>query len=328
MRRSPPIALTALIILILAACLPLHARGAATLEASNSWIGNTYGYGDGSWTQIDIRAIAVTPDGKVYTNAPWDESGAEASVYQDGRMLGFAGGTHGWGNAGGNAIAVNDHYAYVAIGVGNEKGRLVNPGVWPEKGRQWYGISRRAIGDLKRPAPFRAAAAGDARGKLAASFLKVNDVPVDTRAEIAGLAASNQRLYATDPQHDSVDVYDAGSMDKLASFTAHEPGRIALAADGTLWLLTDSVHGPAKLAHLRADGRAIDDAPALPADTDAVDVAVDAKGRLLIADNGPRQQILIYAKSDHGYAPSGTLGERGGIFSGWRAAPARSASTA
>ncbi|QHP92701.1 hypothetical protein EXE55_16985 [Burkholderia glumae] len=316
MRRSPPIALTALIILILAACLPLHARGAATLEASNSWIGNTYGYGDGSWTQIDIRAIAVTPDGKVYTNAPWDESGAEASVYQDGRMLGFAGGTHGWGNAGGNAIAVNDHYAYVAIGVGNEKGRLVNPGVWPEKGRQWYGISRRAIGDLKRPAPFRAAAAGDARGKLAASFLKVNDVPVDTRAEIAGLAASNQRLYATDPQHDSVDVYDAGSMDKLASFTAHEPGRIALAADGTLWLLTDSVHGPAKLAHLRADGRAIDDAPALPADTDAVDVAVDAKGRLLIADNGPRQQILIYAKSDHGYAPSGTLGERGGIFSG------------
>ncbi|MDI9654330.1 hypothetical protein QM306_39350, partial [Burkholderia cenocepacia] len=48
------------------------------------------------------------------------------------------------------------------------------------------------------------------------------------------------------------------------------------------------------------------------------DVAVDAKGRVLIADNGPRQQILIFSKGGNGYAPSGTLGERGGIF----AAPA------
>lgn len=99
------------------------------LPATTSWIGNTYGFGDGAWTQIDIRAIAVTPDGKVYTNAPWDESGAEASVYQDGRMLGFAGGTHGWGNLGGNAVAVNGKYAYIAIGVGNERGRLVSPGI-------------------------------------------------------------------------------------------------------------------------------------------------------------------------------------------------------
>ncbi len=243
------------------------------LDATTSWIGNTYGYGDGSWTQIDIRAIAVTPQGKVYTNAPWDESGAEASVYQDGKMLGFAGGTHGWGNAGGSAIAVNDRYAYVAIGVGNEKGRLVSPGIWPEKGRQWWGISRRAIGDMRQPAPFRAATAGDSRAKMAASFLKVNDVPTGTRDEVGGLAASMKRLYATDPNHDSVDVYDAETMDKLSSFSAPEPGRIALAADGTLWLLGKTLTGPAKLLHVRADGRPIDDAPALPADSEAVDVA-------------------------------------------------------
>lgn len=59
------------------------------------------------------------------------------------------------------------------------------------------------------------------------------------------------------------------------------------------------------------------DAPALPPDAQAVDVATDAKGRVLLADNGPRQQILIFSKSaDGGYAMSGTLGERGGIFSG------------
>lgn len=292
-------------------------RAENVLPATTSWIGNTYGYGDGTWTQIDIRAIAVAPDGKVYTNAPWDESGAEASVYQDGKMLGFAGGTHGWGNAGGSAIAVNSRYAYVAIAVGNEKGRLVAPGVWPDKGRQWYGISRREIGEVKQAAPFRGAKAGDARAKLAASFLMVNEVPTDTRAEVAGLAASDSVLYASDPLHDAVNVYDAQTMQKKGSWNAHEPGRIALAADGTLWLLTDTLNGPAKLAHVRPDGRAIDDAPALPPDAQAVDVATDAKGRVLLADNGPRQQILIFSKSaDGGYAMSGTLGERGGIFSG------------
>jgi hypothetical protein len=291
------------------------------LPAVTSWIGNTSGYGDGTWTQIDIRAIAVTPDGKVYTNAPWDESGAEASVYQDGRMLGFAGGTHGWGNTGGSAIAVNRRYVYVAIGVGNEKGRLVNPGIWPSKGRQWYGISRRALDDPRAAAPFRATAASDPRARLAASFLVVNEVPVDTRAEVAGLAASETLLYASDPLHDSVAVYDAQTMEKKTAWDAREPGRLALAGDGTLWLLTETLHGPARLVHRRPDGRPIDDAPALPDDTQAVDVAVDARGRVLVADNGPRQQILIYAKTGDRYAADGTLGVRGGIFSGYAGRP-------
>ncbi|WP_323119956.1 hypothetical protein [Burkholderia alba] len=303
----------------MAVCAAVLASGAAAetvLPATTSWIGNTYGYGDGTWVQIDIRAIAVTPAGKVYTNAPWDESGAEASVYQDGRMLGFAGGTHGWGNTGGSAVAVNGRYAYVAIAVGNEKGRLVGAGIWPAKGQQWYGISRRALGDLREAAPFRSAKAADPRARLAASFLTVNEVPVDTRAEVAGLAASDKLLYATDPAHDSVGVYDAETMERKTAWGAREPGRIALAGDGTLWLLTETLTGPARLAHMRADGQKIDDAPALPDGADAVDVAVDAKGRVLVADNGPRQQILIYAKSGDGYALSGTLGERGGIFSG------------
>lgn len=293
------------------------------LPATTSWIGNTYGFGDGAWTQIDIRAIAVTPDGKVYTNAPWDESGAEASVYQDGRMLGFAGGTHGWGNLGGNAVAVNGKYAYIAIGVGNERGRLVSPGIWPEKGRQWFGISRRALGDTKQAAPFRDAPAlagngraDGGRARMAASFLTVNDVPTGTKAEVGGLAADERTLFSTNPTRDAVDVFDAETMEKKGTWSVHEPGRIALAGDGTLWLLADTLAGPARLAHYRADGRKLDDAPALPANSEAVDVAVDAKGRVLVADNGPRQQILIYSKGTEGYALSGSLGERGGIFSG------------
>ncbi|MGE8577552.1 MAG: hypothetical protein ACN6QT_20865, partial [Burkholderia contaminans] len=246
---------------VCATLLTSAAPAETVLPATTSWIGNTFGYGDGSWTQIDIRAIAVTPEGKVYTNAPWDESGAEASVYQDGKMLGFAGGTHGWGNLGGSAIAVNSKYAYVAIGVGNERGHLQSPGIWPDKGKQWFGISRRTIGDLKQPAPFRAAPqvapggrADTGRARMAASFMVMNEVAAPARsevgeqkAEVGGLAADDKTLFATNPSRDAVDVYDAETMQQKGTWSAHEPGRIALAGDGTLWLLTDTLNGPAHL---------------------------------------------------------------------------------
>jgi hypothetical protein len=132
----------------------VHAFAEPALNVQTSWIGNTFGFGDGMWTQINITALAVSPGGRVYTNAPFAESGAEASVYQNAKLPGFAGGTHGWGNSGGNAIAINKRYAYVAVGVGNEKGHLTGQGVWPDNGRQWYGISRREIGDTKRVAAF------------------------------------------------------------------------------------------------------------------------------------------------------------------------------
>ncbi|TDN70083.1 hypothetical protein B0G77_3532 [Paraburkholderia sp. BL10I2N1] len=288
------------------------------LNAKTSWIGNTFGYGDGTWTQINITAIAVAPDGKVYTNAPWDESGAEASVYQNGRMLGFAGGTHGWGNGGGNAVAVNRKYVFLAVAVGNERGHLVSPGIWPEKGKQWYGISRREIADPKRSVPFQPSAnATDQRAWLAAGFLRVNEVPTGTTADITGLAASDSTLYASNATHDRVEVYDAESMVQKTTWAVHEPGRIALAPDGTLWVLTDTLGERAPgIAHYTATGQRLNDELPLPADTVPVDLAVDGQGRVLVADNGPPQQVLFFSRSNGRYVASGALGERGGIFSG------------
>ncbi|MET5020920.1 hypothetical protein AAHH78_39180, partial [Burkholderia pseudomallei] len=78
--------------------------------------------------------------------------------------------------------------------------------------------------------------------------------PTDTRAEVAGLAASASVLYASDPLHDAGNVDDAQTRQKKGSWSAHEPGRIAHAADGTIWLFTDTLNGPAKLAHVRPDG--------------------------------------------------------------------------
>ncbi|MFC0576740.1 hypothetical protein [Paraburkholderia solisilvae] len=293
------------------------ASGGAPLKVQTSWIGNSFGFGDGSWTQINITAIAVTPDGKVYTDSPWDESGAEAGIYKDGKMLGYANGTHGWGNGGGNAVALNHRYAFIAVTVGTERGHLVGKGVWPEKGHQWYGVTRRALAEPQRTAPFQPVAnAADPRARLAASFLIVNDVASDTHSEVTGLAANDTMLYVASAATDRVDLYDPESMQRKSSFDVHQPGHLALGADGTLWVLTDILDGKPKLAHYSATGQKLDDTLPLPADSVPVDVAIDAQGRVLIADNGPRQQVLFFTKQGGRYAASGTLGERGGIFSG------------
>jgi hypothetical protein len=300
---------------------------APVLDAKSSWIGNTFGFGDGTWTQINITAIAVAPDGRVFTNAPWDESGAEASVYRDGKMLGFAGGTHGWGASGGNAVAVNSRYVYVAVGVGNERGRLVKQGVWPPAGRQWTGISRRDIGELKRPVPFDAgsdtnatmralAADRDPRATMARSFLSINDTPADARQEIGGLAANDALLYVANTSVNRIEVYDAQSMQKKSQWDAPQPGRLALASDQSVWAIVESAGEHPRIVHYAASGAEIKDAPRLPPDSVAVDIAIDKNGRLLVVDNGPRQQVLFYMREGDTYHESGALGERGGIFSG------------
>ncbi|BAN28009.1 NHL repeat-containing protein [Caballeronia insecticola] len=302
-----------------------HAEAAPSrvLDAKSSWIGNTFGFGNGAWTQINITAIAVAPDGRVFTNSPWDESGAEASVYRDGQMLGYAGGTHGWGAAGGNAVAVNSRYVYVAVGVGNEKGRLVKEGVWPRSGRHWIGVTRRDIGDMKRPAPFEDGIAQkalandkDSRAVLARSFLTINDTPDDARQDIGGLAASDALLYVANTSQDRIELYDAASMQKKSQWSAPQPGRIALGADGSLWAIVESRGEHPRVVHYGASGQTLSDAPRLAADSMAVDIALDKQGRVLVADNGPRQQVLFFAKEGSVYRESSALGERGGIFSG------------
>lgn len=297
---------------------------APQLNVTTSWIGNTYGNGQGTWTQINITAIAVTPDGKVYTDAPWDESGAEISTYQDGKVLGFAGGTHGWGGYGGNAVAVNHRYLYAAVAVGNERGHLIGPGIWPEKGRQWYGVTRRPIDDPKRAAAFQASPdALNPHAQLAGAFLKIADVPAVSHpdlgapADVGGLAATDSLLYVSHTTANRIEVYDANSMQRKSQFDVHEPGKIAVAGDGSLWVITGSVTDPApRIAHYSADGKPLSATIELPADSVPVDLNVDPQQRVLVADNGPRQQILIYAREGGGYKQSGTLGERGGIFSG------------
>jgi hypothetical protein len=288
------------------------------LPASTSWIGNTYGFGNDTWVPINITAIAAAPDGRVFTDTPWDESGAEVSLFQNGRVLGNAGNTHDWGSGGGNAIALNKRYLFIATTVGNEDGHLSKLGVWPPAGRQWYGVSRRALDDPKTIVSFRPnlAASDDPHAKPYAGFLMINDSPVDSQQDVGGLAASDASLYVANTARDRIEVYDAESMRQKGKWDARQPGRIALAKDGSLWAVIDSLGARPRIAHYTAAGVVIADAPALQRDTQPQDLALDARGRLLVADNGPRQQVLIFTFDAGAYRESATLGERGGIFAG------------
>ncbi|MFP3589531.1 hypothetical protein SCB29_38915, partial [Paraburkholderia sp. SIMBA_055] len=81
---------------MLGSLIPLGAAAQSQLTYTTSWIGNSFGFGDGKWMQQDIQSINVAPDGTVFTNSPWDESGSEIAAYKNGDKIAIAGATHGW----------------------------------------------------------------------------------------------------------------------------------------------------------------------------------------------------------------------------------------
>jgi hypothetical protein len=140
-------------VLVVHSLLPLSASAQSQLTYTTSWIGNSFGFGDGKWMQQDIQAISVGADGTVYTNAPWDESGSEIAAYRGGDKIAVAGSTHGWGAAGGDALATNHTYLYAAMSIGNESNGLVGAD-YPPANQTWYGITRRTLANLANGAPF------------------------------------------------------------------------------------------------------------------------------------------------------------------------------
>src|ERR1700677_2682189 len=168
---------------------PCAALAQSQLTYTTSWIGNSFGFGDGKWMQQDIQSINVTPNGTVYTNSPWDESGSEIASYQNGNKLAVAGNTHGWGAAGGDAVATNSTYLYAAMSIGNESNSLVGTD-YPPGNQTWFGITRRLVSNIAAGAPFAYGIANSANATKD-SFLRVQAVTAGIDAGIRGLAATD-----------------------------------------------------------------------------------------------------------------------------------------
>lgn len=298
------------------------AMAQTSLNYVTSWIGNTFGYGDGKWVQQDVQAMAVTPDGTVFTNAPWDESGGEIMSYKNGDMLGVAGETHGWGNTGGDAIALNSTYLYAAMSIGNEGGGLTGSS-YPPSGSTRFGITRRFVSNFTLGATVPGGM-GNSNNPAQNSFALVSTVPTGTDAAIRGLAATETELYVSNTYANQIVVLDAVTMSPLRNWSVPSPGKLAVDTDGTLWVIQGfgSAAGPT-VAHYTATGGLLASSVPLPVGAVPVDVAISPAGELLIADNGPAQQILVFTKTAGQPVLTGGVGTRNGIYHAVTGVPGR-----
>ncbi len=316
----------------LPAAQPVALSPRPALSYRTSWVGNTWGYANRRWMQIDVEAIAVAPSGDVFTNALWDEGGGELGHYRDGQLLGYGGGSHGWGMLGGDAIAVNDRYVFAAQVVESIGTALAAVKNLPPEGVRWYGVTRRSREDFTQGVPFVGAMFWPG---TSLAFRLIAQSPDREDGAIRGLAADNRNLFVSNPLANRVEIFDAESMQPAGGFAVRNPGKLALAPDGSLWIIERGrTDGARSVVHHARNGRRLAEL-ALPADAVPVDVALDARGRLLVADNGPRQQVLIFSA---GASTSGanldtnrndmkapmqlaaTLGESGGLYAGRRGA--------
>jgi hypothetical protein len=282
----------------MAVCASNASFAQSQLSYATSWIGNTFGFGDGKWVQLDVQAITVGPDGTVYTNAPWDESGSEISMYKNGDKTGIAAQTHGWGDTGGDAIASNSTYLYAAMSIENEGGGLVGS-TFPPNGQTWWGITRRFLSNATLGAPF-AGGTGNLGNPTLNSFAVINAAPATGDGAIRGLAATNTALYVSNTYTNQILVLDANTMAKVTSWSVPSPGKIAVDKDGTLWVIQNFNTPTASVMHYSPTGGQLSAPLTLPAGAIPVDVAISPGGDLLVADNGPSQQILVFAATTSG----------------------------
>jgi hypothetical protein len=299
-RRAFSFAIYLLLGLLASTLVACYATNGAASETSyrTAWIGNTFG-GGSKWVQIRIDAMSVSPDGTVYTNSDWDEAGRQAGIYKDGDIAGMAIDLHGWGKGGGLAVTANSKYLFVGMIQGNEGGGLTGRD-YPPKGTDWYCLRRYHLNG--KPAPFS--------GKFGDGSMLI----VSESSQITGLASTDNELYASDPATNRIRVYDPETMSQLRDWSFDRPRQIAVDKSGNLWII-QAAYGsnPPKILHYSKTGKQLPEQIVNVVDPTAL--AVDNQGRLLVAENGPRQQVLIY---DIAKKPSlvGTLGTEGGIYSG------------
>jgi hypothetical protein len=263
-----------------------------------SWLGNTIGNGK-LRVQNNIEAMYVQDDGTVYTNSLWDEAGSEATVYKDGQPILVLEDTHGWSRLGGKAITANSKYIYIAM----SQGEVDSPKKehYPPKGQIWYCVRRYDL--TGKPAPF-----GKGNGWDKSMLI------TSKSHEITGLATVDNKIFVSNSGENMIRVYNTETMEELNSFTIANPGKITIDKKGNLWIIQKKKESKfAKIANYSPTGKKlaneiidIDEPSAL---------SIDNRGRLLVADNGIDQQVVIYNINNQPVRVD-TFGDKKGIFGG------------
>lgn len=272
--------------------------GSIRLDYTTSWIGNTFSGGE-KWVQNDVAAMHVLPDGTVYTNSFWDEAGREAGIYRDGDVIGLCHDLHGWERHGGSAITSDGRHIYLAM----QQGHMQRREDYPPEGTTWYCVRRYNLdGSVAR---FHGG-----RGHDNSMLI------VSTHSPVTGLAIVGGELFVSVEGESVIRVYRCEDMKLSREYKVSFPGSLVADRDEYLWLChREKPDGPTVIRRMDTLGRfqqsRIDDIPHASA------LAIDHLGRLMIADNGPRQQVLFYdVTGDPTWVAA--LGEQGGVFAGNR----------
>ena len=284
----------------------LGATGAADepapLRYTTSWLGNSFG-GGADWVQNFAESLCVLADGTCVVGSFWDEAGREVGLYKDGRPVGKLEHTH---MRGGKAIAAGKTFIFYAHTCLRED----QPDVAAGEARRdvpicLFGVSRYTLDG--KVAPF---VGGKTRFKNMAVF---REAPDNHDMIARGLATDGKLLYVADTLQDRIRVFDVATMAPLRDFAAMMPERLALDQSGNLWAIQ---HGGKTVLSFTADGKSRELSVRLPEESLATSISFAADGRLIVTDNGPRQQVLFFDVSTPEATLVGTFGERGGMFAG------------
>ncbi len=285
------------VIISYAMAICFTAPGTLATTYTTSWIGNSFGGGD-KWVQIQISGMYVDSNGTVYTNSPWDEGGREVGIYQNGDIIGQAADLHGWGRSGGVAVTASGQYLYVAMQQSNSG----HPGEdYPPQGIDWHCVRRYDLSG--KPAPF-----SGGRGHDQSMLI------VSTKHEVTGLATARGELYVSDKEDNKVHVYSTETMKELRNFSVANPGKIAIDSQGNLWIIQEKGHStPAKILQYSREGTKLSKTITDVENPSAI--AINNQGKLLVAENGQAQQVLVYNITNQA-VQVGSFGIKGGIYTG------------
>lgn len=244
-----------------------------------TWVGNTYaGAGDngfGAWVQNGVGRIAVSPEGTILAGCKWDEGGRCLGLYRNNKV-----------NE--RIVAQYDMKGgHEAWGWGSANEALaVDGGVFYAINTEGDLIRWRwTPGDLDSHG-FDQQAKGSAGGTIALA----------ARAGVLALLRGEG----------AIELRAAADLATVtATWKVKQASDLAFARDGTLWILSGDM-----LLHRKADGS--EAGPAIAVGGKPSALAVDPKGRLVVCDDGPRQQVLVFDPAKPA-KPVQTIGRAGGL---------------
>ncbi len=253
--------------------------GAADLTYVTDWVGNSFSgageNGRGQWMQHIIDEIEVAPDGTVLTASGWDEAGRCSALYRDGKPN------------------VNLLKQYNGKGGHKAWGWGTGGQAVAFAGDQIFNVNDE--GDLMR---FRWTP-GDLESASWIDEVKIG--------KTVGLSARGLMLVAIGTDG-TVSVRSTADFSEKSRFTVPDARDVAIDAQDTLWLLTGD-----RIIHRARDGAEL---PGTITDAGKpTSVAIDHQGRLVVSDDGARQQVLFY---ELGAMPKlvKRFGEEGGLGAG------------